>query len=731
MSWINNSLFLEKVPEKLHPLSYEYTEYWREQKRRCIEGYWVGGKWMPGNLYFYVNFGTILLNKSRHSKTKQRGRPLLMDIFWETAYYWMEARGLTGFSEDPTVQFYKKSLQDPDSLEKLDEYRTHIKPIREQLFHSTKNIGKPQFLDEAKNLMWLANRGPGKSYFAADAVIAHEWLFDGAKEYLPDSPPLTTEVLVGAGDAKYSSDLLAKVKLCLEGLPGGTTVNGIFYPPPFSKRYSGGWGPGDEIIHSYKRKQGGSWTYSGTKSTIKHRTYKDNPFAAQGTRPAVAVKEEIGMFDNLIASHEADVETQKSNGTYKFGSTLFMGTGGDMDGGTVDASKMFYDPETYDCLSFEDTWEHKGKISYFLPATHGKLNYKDENGNTRYELAIKEEERVREKLRKGKNATTALDAYIQYNPIKPSEMFLTKSGNIFPKKELSEWLAVLENNDKYRNAEFIGDLIMDELGDVRFVPDLNNSLNPIRTFPIDTKREDIEGAITIWEHPFKDESGQVPYGLYVAGTDPYDHDESGTPSLGSTFIYKRYFTNDAWYETPVAEYTGRPKADEYYKRVILLLLYYNARCLYENMVKGFHQYAQMKNYDWLLMEQPGYIKDMIPNSTVDRVKGMHMQIGLKTHGEVLIKNWLEAEYAPGRFNLQKIRSVPLLKELISYNRQGNFDRVIAFMMCMYAVQERERMIISHAAHNKPIHQSDFFNRPMFSKSNSFTQFEQFEQFLRK
>ena len=26
-----------------------------EEKKRCIEGYWVGGVWMPGNLYFYVN----------------------------------------------------------------------------------------------------------------------------------------------------------------------------------------------------------------------------------------------------------------------------------------------------------------------------------------------------------------------------------------------------------------------------------------------------------------------------------------------------------------------------------------------------------------------------------------------------------------------------------------------------------------------------------------------------
>ena len=79
---INNQLFIEKEIPKLNPLSYEYEEYWREQKRRCIEGYWQCGKWMPGNLYFYINFGSILLNKGRYATSKSLGRPELWDILW-------------------------------------------------------------------------------------------------------------------------------------------------------------------------------------------------------------------------------------------------------------------------------------------------------------------------------------------------------------------------------------------------------------------------------------------------------------------------------------------------------------------------------------------------------------------------------------------------------------------------------------------------------------------------
>nr|DAW86251.1 MAG TPA: Terminase large subunit [Caudoviricetes sp.] len=47
--------------------------------------------------------------------------------------------------------------------------------------------------------------------------------------------------------------------------------------------------------------------------------------------------------------------------------------------------------------------------------------------------------------------------------------------------------------------------------------------------------DDPTGSIVIWEHPNKDASA----GLYIAGIDSYDYDESSTTSLGSCFIYKR------------------------------------------------------------------------------------------------------------------------------------------------------------------------------------------------
>ncbi len=65
-----------------------------------------------------------------------------------------------------------------------------------------------------------------------------------------------------------------------------------------------------------------------------------------------------------------------------------MGTGGDMDSGTLDAADMFYNPGLYDILSFTDKWEDRGQIGYFLSATMALNSFKDENGFTDEERAL-------------------------------------------------------------------------------------------------------------------------------------------------------------------------------------------------------------------------------------------------------------------------------------------------------------------------------------------------------
>ena len=701
---VNTQDFILKEIPKLHPASEEYLLFWREEKKRCIEGHWIGGTWMPGNLYFYINYWTILLNKSAHSKTKTPGKPFLRDLEWEFFYNWVEARGFSGFQDDKEYTCNREFEDQPNYLP-AHEYLRKIWP---------KSMGRPLFENEAKNFMMMGSRGFGKSYSVAGGVAGHEFVFDGLKSYDPDSIQNvpSTEIVVGAGDAKYSGDILKKTQFGLDNLPGGIEIGDKFYPSPFAKQYGGSWYSGKEIVAEYKKKMGGTWKVMGSKSKIKHRTFKDNAFAANGTRPAVMVMEEIGMFNNLKASHEASVECMK-NGAYKFGSCMYLGTGGDMEGGgTVDARDMFYNPDVYDMISFDDEWENKGKISYFVPAYRGLNQFKDKNGNTQEQPAKDYLDKFREKLKKGKNARSALDAELQNRPLVPSEVFLTRTGNLFPVADLLNRLAELESSNRERNHDYIGELYMEaSTKKVQWKP--NAKLKPIYDFPV-RNSDDIAGCILIYEMPYEDKDGDIPYGMYLAGTDPYDHDESTTSSLGSTFILNK-LTNRI-----VAEYTGRPDtANQYYENVRRLLKFYNAKCLYENERKGLFQYLEHKHETYLLADQPEIIKDVIQNTKVSRQKGMHMSKPLKAYGEELIKMWLLDPYEnEGLLNLHKIRSVALLKELISYNNHGNFDRVMAFMMVMYHIEETKKIRVEKERKVSTIYDQGFWSKSLFSRKKT-------------
>lgn len=262
-----------------------------------------------------------------------------------------------------------------------------------------------------------------------------------------------------------------------------------------------------------------------------------------------------------------------------------------------------------------------------------------------------------------------------HNCITPQEACLEFGGNIFPKKELQEQLAKIRINKSLSNMKQVGDLVWETDGSLKWVIKKHGD---ITHYPL-KKDDDPTGSIVIWEHPMKD----APIGLYILGVDPYDHDQSGTNSLGSTFVYKRFQNFENYYDIIVAEYTGRPStAEEYYENLRKLAVYYNGRIMYENERKGLFPYFTAKHCDYLLADQPDIISDIVGNTKVQRKKGCHMNKQIKQWGEGLIKDWLNEEQAPGKKNLHNILSEPLLEELISYNDTGNFDRVMALMQVM-------------------------------------------------
>ncbi len=169
---INNANYiLEEIPN-YHPelQYYERITFWGDQKRKCIEGHWIGGQWMPGPLYYYVNFHNILFEDDS-SVSQALGLPWLRDIDWELFLAYEECRGFSGFEKDTKNTCDRKygpekelSIKLGRITEKEANSKTYI-DAREYLSRNHgKNLGKPLYKNSSQNFISIQARGGGKSF---------------------------------------------------------------------------------------------------------------------------------------------------------------------------------------------------------------------------------------------------------------------------------------------------------------------------------------------------------------------------------------------------------------------------------------------------------------------------------------------------------------------------------------------------------------------------------------
>lgn len=703
---INNSEFLIKEIPKFHAVSQHYDRltYWREQKRRCIEGYWVGGKWIPGTLYYYVNFHTIRF-EDEGGASRRLGRPWFRDIEWEKAYVYEEAMGFSGFAGDTLYTCDRKYGPEKEKAIKYgwiteDEIKSKIYvPAREYLrkLHPT-NLGKPLYRNQAKNVIDLESRGGGKSYWSS-SLILHNFLFDGAYDYdmylanKSNSQSLTSDTVVGAIESKYSDDLLKKSRLAMEHLPDKQNINGMIYPSPLSTAFTGSLASGKTLT-------------STVGSVINHRTFMDDPLAANGTRPNRAFLEEVGFMNNVIEVVGALESTQASSDNKSL--VIYMlGTGGLTSHGAVTYTKeIFYNPEEFNCLSFDDIWENKGKIGYFIPATHTINKFKKGPNLITDEVLAKDY--VLDEIDKAKKSGNRRKymAEVINKPLVPSDIFLTVEGNFFPIEDLRVVLGEIESNKRILEASWKVEFYV-KSGKIDWT--LSNK-SVLRDFP--HRRGDVlDTAIEIWELPKFDSSGRPPFGRYIASLDPVDNDggDDVEHSLLSGFVM------DSWTDRIVAEYTGRTKiTDEFYEQWRRCLIYYNAICNYERNLKGFYPHMKHNNSIMYLCDEPEILKEKGltggSSKVGNQLKGTHATVPIINWGIELILSWLSApaygmngeqdENQTLITNLTTLKSPALIQELIAYNSQINADRVSSLGLLM--ILREDRLQISKNAFLKQV-----------------------------
>lgn len=565
-------------------------------------------------------------------------------------YYFLNYTEVEGVDE--TTQRRKRSF--PDFKDVQLEYFRHLKKAR----------------DDQKGFIFVKPRRIGAS-FMSGATVSHEYTF------YQDS-----KCFIGA----FQKDLAEyTMRMALNNL------NFLDLHTPWGKERNPN--KADHVIARYKRNlDGGTEVWDGFMSEIMSLTFKDNPFASVGKSANIFIFEEAGKFDNIISSYNISEPTWKA-GEDLIGTPIIQGTGGDMEGGTEGFAEMYYNPDKYNLLAFDNIWDTETSnktCGWFIPGTMGrdgtyKDPYKehpewkgkkmiDSFGNSILDIAQQSILDLRTRVNQGIDPKAKIDAITQF-PLVPSEAFLQSHINRFPTLQLRKILEALTDNELDKHS--VGELSF-EGGTLKWID--VQGVKPYREYPV-KKAE--PGMIEIYEQPRPAEDGIFTQNRYIAGIDPYRYDNATTDSVGCIIMYDRLT------QRIVAEYSGRPdKTDTFYEICRKMLLYYEATAMYESNITGLYHHFEKKKALHLLADTPLSLRDRNTWKTnTNTSKGIIATKPVIDKGLEFIENWLLEPISADSevFNYEKLRYIGLIKELISWNPdpRSNFDRISAFQMVMW------------------------------------------------
>lgn len=633
----------------------DYNKYWEQETDRCINGYTApDGEGITGYNYFYLNYSPIMRLKEEEYTDREGNLRKRRQRILEFPSFW-------------DYDYYYFCAIEQAEL-------------------------------EGKHMAVLKCRQRGYSFKGGSMLVRNYMLIPGSKNFAIASEQ---KFLIGDG-------LLTKAWQIMDFLDKHTAWAKQRLVSTRMERTSG-----YKITDEF-----GKQTEQGYLSSITGITLKNDPERVRGTRAKLVLWEEGGKFPSLLDAWRIEQPSVETDDGKAFGLMIAFGTGGTEGASFEGLKELFYKPKSYNVISFPNIWDEgreNTECAFFVPAysnlesfdDDGNQVYMDKDGNSYKEKAIQNLIDQRNKVKDGGASQQSIDRFISERPIRPSEAVLELGKNIFPRKLLMDQLTRIRTNKKLQSMKHIVDLEWDGNGQIKAT---EKPSGDITNYPL-KKGDKPHGSVVIWEYPVKD----PPLGLYIGGCDPYDHDDSFTNSLGSTFIFKRVRAGEAWTDVIVAEYSGRPDtAEEYYENVRKLLTFYNARLLFENERKGIYPYFTNKHCDYLLADQPDkIISEVFKDSKVQRRKGCHMTKQIRSYGEGLILEWLLDEFEEGHPNVERVYSEPLIEELIENDGVRNVDRVIALCMVMIYREELYQLKVSSAKEQNK--QVELFEMPLFSK----------------
>lgn len=618
----------------------EFGKWIREEKRRCWEGYVreSDGEWVTGYMYWFLNYSPIMLSKIIKG-TKRANRVEDFPEFWEGIYW-----------------------------------RFHY-------MEQAANGGLYNNFEGGQHCAELASRGKGKSFSLA-SILSHDFILGVnevahhrvmsvvtayQKEYLTKDGVLNKFSSMANFCAEHTQFPRKRLKSSMQEM---TWIMGY-----------------KDVELDVER---------GTLNSILGVSSKDDESKLRGKRAAHILIEEFGTFPRLTDMYNV-LTPSVEEGDIVFGQIYMLGTAGDNESDFAGAQEIMYNPKGYRMYALPNVFDKNNQgrpnFVFFFPGYVNRKGCYNEDGVSDVIKALIEILMNRYTKKYNSSDPNTIIKVIAEVPITPAEAIVKTGVNMFPVTDLTERLQQLDSNPREFDDVYTGELVVNKSGQIEFKP---TSAQPIREFP--HKDNKIEGGLEMFQLPEIDRATGRPFnGRYILGCDPYDDDTSNTMSLGSVFVL------DLWTDKIVAEYTGRPLfADDFYEVCRRLCLYYNGRMNYENNKKGLFSYFSKNNCTYLLTDQLEFLRDKQMIKEIgygNKAKGTNATLAINSYGRNLLRAWLlrptvviqEVDGEPAEVTIPALftlRSRALIKELINYNSEGNFDRISSMGMLMLLREDK-------------------------------------------
>lgn len=642
-----------------------WLDYWIEQRRRCIEGYTLGGAKITGDHYFYLNFCPIRLVED--AKSRNIRKTVNFPHFWDGDYnyFWVREIAKKGLLDSLPDDETREYILELDSIAQAVE----LKKLFESLHLEVKIA--PDYLRGGYNLIVGKSRRKGYSYKSAAIATCNYFT---KPQSLTIFNAYEKKFLYPKGLFSMSVDYINFINMNTGWLMPSDEVNKV-----------------DHIKASYITYKNGTKISQGFKSEILATTCKDNADANRGKDAEDIFVEESGAFGTpgLLKDLYAASEDCVKAGSLKTGMITLFGTSGDMEGGTADYADMHSRPLAFELLPFKNVWDdgmEDTQCGFFHPVHWNMEGFYDKQGNSDREAAKNLELESRKKLIANGASSIEIQKRMQEKPLGPSEAFASVSVNTFPVVELKKQLFKVRANN-LQNIKGTPVKFKRTSSGVEAEPILNGKVLPITSYY--NLPDDVRGVPMIYEAPV----ANAPKGLYSIGYDPIRQEEGS--SLAGILVYKNVLIGSMTHSIIVAEYIGRlATPNDIDKMAEYFADYYNTTIMHENDVIGVRNYfRRIKRLSLLAVQPDLVISNNVKNSKVARKYGCHMTPQLKSAGERYILEWLLTVLDYDEFGepitvIDTIYSIRLLEELIAYNDKGNFDLVSALIMCMMQIKEK-------------------------------------------